>query len=299
MNQNALILERLIDEDFGIITKEGSRWAKGETHDSLVVDKERGIFYWNSKIIVGDPLKYLMEVRGLPFSQAREYLKQFDSYSDVFVYSANNQRGDVVVYPKLIEAFFNEGKKSKERREYMYNRGLTDYTLDRFQVGWYNDYIMIPMFENGTFMNFQMRTDTPTKRIKSYYSGIGAVLFNSDVLKYVDQIMYVEGPVDAMILEQNGIHAIASNSGGGYKKEWYGKFLYQKEINILFDNDPAGLNEAKRLARFLGSERCKIYTFDDFDEKAYDPVDFFRDGYSKDDLINLINTKAKHIYELE
>lgn len=294
MTRNADILETLIDEDFGIQTKEGSRWGKADEHSSLVLDKEKGIFYWNAQGIVGDPMVYLTQVRKLNFTEAREYLKKFD-YHGTFVYTVHTKKDDVVVYPKLVDVFYEQGF---DKRDYFYRRGLRDSTIDRFQLGWYNDFNVVPIFEDGVFRNFQMRQDIPSKRIKGFYKDIGPLMFNSDILKMSDEVYYVEGPVDAMILVQNGLPAISSNCGGGYLPEWYGRFTKQKKINIVFDNDDAGIKEATKLANFLGVNRCKIYTFKEFDEPGYDPVDFFRDGNSVDDFVNLVSRESKYVCEI-
>jgi DNA primase len=156
---------------------------------------------------------------------------------------------------------------------------------------------MIPFFENGTFRNFQMRKDNP-KTLKSYYRGVGALLYNSDILKLTNKIYFVEGPVDALIMIQNGIPAISTNAGEAFKPEWMDKFIYQDEIYICFDNDTAGITGARRVSKVLGLNRCKCYCFQDFDEKGYDPVDYFRDGGKKDDLLNIIETKSKYGFEI-
>lgn len=294
MDQNTEILQALIEQDFGLSTKDSSRWGKADDHDSLVVDKERGIFFWNSRGIVGDPLVYLTQVRGLDFSEAREFLKRFD-YNGTHIYTIKSKETDVVVYPKLVEVFFDEGR---DKREYFYKRGLSDSTIDRFQLGYYNGYNTVPFFVDGSFRNFQLRMDNPVKRIKGFYKNIGPLLFNAEVLKLVDTVYFVEGPIDAMILIQNGIPAVSTNSGGAFLSEWYFKFLKQKRIFIVFDNDSAGVEESLRLADYLGVSKCKIFTFSDFEEKGYDPVDFFRDGYTKEDFINLIEEKSKYAFEI-
>ena len=296
MSKNSDILLSLVNEDFGLYDRDGSRWAKSIEHDSLVIDKEKGIFYWNSKNLVGDPLYYLLKVRNLTFDSAKNYLSS-KSYSGTHVYTLQEGK-EVVVYPALVDTFYTLGK---ENRAYFYRRGINDNIIDRFQLGWYNDFSMIPFFSDGTFRNFQMRKDIPTKVIRSYYRGVGPLLYNSDILKLVDEVYYTEGPVDALALIQNGLPAVSSNSGGGYKKEWYFKFIDQKKIYLVFDNDNAGIKEASRLANFLGVDRCIIYTFSDFvnpEENGYDPVDFFLDGGTKDDLITLIREKGKHVYEI-
>lgn len=291
MNKNAQILEKLIDYDFGLKTREGSRWGKAVEHDSLVIDKDRGIFFWNSEGIVGDPIIYLTQVRGMSFEDGREYLRQFD-YEGTYVYKIG--REDVVVYPKLVDVFYEDGLS---HRDYFYRRGLTDDTIDRFQLGWYNGFNTVPLFEEGVLKNFQMRADQPMKRIKGYYRGVGPVMFNSDILKLVNNVYYVEGPVDAMAMVQNGLPAVSSNSGGGYLPEWYSRFVRQSMIYLVFDNDNAGVKEAKRLARFLGITRCKIYTFPETEEKGYDPVDFFNDGHSGRDLAELVKKEGKYAFE--
>lgn len=293
MTNNGDILSLLIEEDFGLDTRDGSRWGKAEEHSSMVLDKEKGIFFWNSQNIVGDPLVYLTKVRGYSFNLAKEYLIKYN-YSGTFVYTIRSAEEDVVVYPRLVEIFFEDGL---EKREYFYKRGLDDGTINRFQLGYYDNYYTVPFFQGGTFRNFQLRQEEPAKRIKGYYRGVGPLLFNSDVLKFSDEIYYVEGPVDAMILVQNGLPAISSNCGGGYKPDWYGLFTKQKRINIVFDNDAGGRSEARRLAKFLGVTRCKIYTFQDSEEEKYDPVDFFRDGYSAEQFVDIVEKESKYIFE--
>lgn len=295
-NNNSNILEILIREDFGFDTKDESRWGKSTEHDSLVLDKKRGIFFWNSQGIVGDPLVYLTNVRKYSFSDAKDYLDKF-SYIGTHVYTIHSGKNDVVVYPKLVEVFYEDGL-GEEKRDYLYRRGFTDETIDRFQIGWYNGFSMIPFFEDGTFRNFQMRRDMPVKTIRAYYKGVGALLYNAEILNLVNRVYYTEGPLDALILLQNGLPAVSSNSGGGYRPEWYNKFTRQDFIYLLFDNDDAGEKEAKRLARFLGVTRCKIYCFWEFEEKGYDPVDFFRDGHTIEELKLLVKEKSKYEFEL-
>jgi DNA primase len=294
MNQNAEILQALINQDFGLETKDGSRWGKSEEHDSLVIDKEKGIFFFNSRNIVGDPLTYLTQIRQLSFEDARDYLRSFD-YTGTHVYTVKSYGKDTVVYPELVNVFFDEGK---EKREYFYKRGLNDSTINRFQLGWYNNYSMIPFFEGGSFRNFQMRKEIPEKRISNFYRNIGPLLFNSEVLKFVDTVYFVEGPIDAMILIQNGLPAVSTNTGGTFLPEWYSRFLKQKRIYLVFDNDKAGIEESTRYAHNLGLSRCKIYTFTEFEDKGYDPVDFFRDGNSVEDFIKIVEEKSKYAFEI-
>ena len=293
-NKNGLILEQLINEDFGLRLKEGSRWGKSEEHSSMVLDRDKGVFFWNSQEICGDAIVYLTKVRHLSFKDATNYLRDKE-YEGTLVWTMETSGEEIVVYPKLVEIFYDLGKN---HRDYFYRRGLTDSTIDRFQLGHYNGWSTVPFFEDGTFRNFQFRMDVPSKRIKSYYKNLGALLFNSDILRLVDEVFYVEGPVDAMILLQNGIPAVSSNIGGGFRKEWYSKFLNVDRIWICFDRDSAGDNESKKLAKFFGEYRCKLYNFWEFEESGYDPVDYFRDGHSGEELLELVKEKSRYVFEM-
>lgn len=294
---NTEILEQLINEDFGLEIREGSRWGKSEEHDSLVLDRERGIFFWNSQNIAGDPMVYLTKIRRMSFSDAREYLNKFKNFTSTLVYTIKSGAEDVVVYPKLVEVFHSLGRQP-ERRDYWYRRGINDTTIDRFQLGWYNEYNVIPFFVDGTFRNFQMRRDNPDKRVRSYYFGVGRLLYNSDILKIVDRVVISEGPTDCLKLNQEGIASVSSNAGAtNWQNEWFRYFINQKEIVITFDNDTAGKKGAVKVAQNLGIYRCKIFTFNDFDEK-YDCVNFFQDGGTKEQLLDLIKEKGKYIFEV-
>lgn len=294
MNNNAEILEVLIEEDFGLKGNQSSRYSKGIEHDSLVIDRDRGIFFWNAQGVVGDPLVYLTKVRGLSFPDARNYLNKFQ-YVGTHVYTINTGKDDVVVYPKLVEVFHELGK-DKDKREYLYIRGITDETIDLFQIGWYNEFITIPFFEGGTFRNFQLRKDNP-RQMRSYYKGLGPLMFNDSILKLTNEIYLTEGPIDALALIQNGLPAISTNSGGIILSEWFEKFSRQKIIYILFDADETGKKDAVRVSNILGVNRCKIYCFWG-EEKGYDPVDFFRDGRRLDELKELIEKESKYLFEL-
>jgi len=294
MNNGELLLQ-MVDEDFGARQSSQGRWAKGIEHDSLVVDVNKGIFFFNSRGVVGDPLVYLMEIRGMKFSDAKEYLHQYD-YSGTHVYTVKSNKKDVVVYPKLVDVFFELGKN---KRQYLYDRGITDHTIDRFQLGFYNEWTMIPFFVDGSFRNFQMRRDIPTKTFKKYYDGVGPLLFNSDILKFSDKVFITEGPIDALALSQEGFPAISTDMSGNMLPEWYSYFVNQKEIFILFDNDSAGTVEACRVAKVLGTERCKIYNFWDYEKEGYDPVDYFKEGRDRDDLLEMIYHNSKYCYQLD
>jgi DNA primase len=288
---NLTLLEQLVEEDFGY-RKSGRRWGRSEQHSSLVVDGEKQVFYFNNKGLFGSTLDYLTKVRGMPLSQAKEFLLSHREYSDSYIHHYNEGK-EVVTYPPLADSFHEVGKL---KRDYFYRRGVTDEFIDRFNLGFFSGWYTIPIYDDGMLRNIQLRQDDP-KRISKYYKGMGANLFNVDVLKFNKEVFYVEGPVDAIVmLQYDGVPVISSDSGGAFDPKWIIKFTGIKKIHLVFDNDPAGVIEAKRISKQLGVNRCKIYTFSDFETKGYDPVDYYRDGLRN--LVDHVTTNEKYSMEV-
>ena len=288
------LLEKWVEEDFGL-TSSTFRWSKAEEHDSLVVDKEKNLFYWNSKDIKGGPLDYLIKVRHMPFKEATAYLKLIGQEDTVGYTVKAFDKADVVVYPKLVNLFWENGKNN---REYWYDRTFTDEIINRFQLGYDNEWYIIPIFVDNALRNFQMRRDSPSKQIKNWYKGVGPLLFSDYQLKYTTEVYLTEGPTDAIVLSQHGIPAVSQTGGSeNWFAEWFPYFITQKHIHIVYDNDDAGKNGALSVAQKLGIYKCRIYTFDGMD-KGYDPVDFFKDGGTKEQFISMVNENEKYIFEL-
>ena len=287
---NNSLLERLISRDFHI-TGEG-RWGSTEEHDSLVIDRERDIFFWNSKEIFGNALDWLTKVKGYSYADALKSLPNEDKKAIIPVMRKKEQEP---ICPQLVDIFWEDGK---DNRKYWYDRCLTDETIDNFKLGFHRDWYMLPIFTGSIFRNFQMRRDTPTKKILSYYRGVGPLLINSGILLYVSQVVITEGPIDALLLTQEGVPAIGHNGGShGWKGTWFKHFFNQKDIYCVADNDKAGKAGAKKIANSLGQHRVKILFFEDKPER-YDTVDFFREGGTIDKFKEMMYNKSKYVFEL-
>ena len=134
--------------------------------------------------------------------------------------------------------------------------------------------------------------------IRNYYKGVGGLLYNSVVLQSTNEIVFVEGVTSCIVVNQNGIPCVSCNTGaGGFMLDWFPYFINQKLIYLCYDNDSAGNMGAKRTAKILGEGKCKIYTFEG-EEPHYDANDFFKDGGTGSEFVNLLKEKSKYAYEL-
>jgi len=279
------LIEAVVGRKFTVV-RDSDRWARTKEHDSLVLNLEDGTFFWNSEGIYGGPYKWLTRVESLSHNNAVKVLEEL-SKRYPSNYHVQFQKGNTVVtYPRLVDIFWENGKAF---REYWYTRCLTDETIDKFRLGFFDGWFTVPVFEEYTLKNIQMRRDFPEKKITKWYSGTGVSLWGDDVLKDSNWVVFTEGLVDAILLRQYNIPSITTDAGsGGWREDFLVKFIRQELIYIVFDNDDAGRKGAKRLARKLGANRCRIITFDGFRDK-YDIVDWFRDGKTDKEFLDYIS----------
>lgn len=281
-------LESIISKDH---TLRGSgNYLRSLEHDSLVVDLSKQIWYWNSKGLAGDMFDWFIKVKGYSKARARDAVGQHDPL--LVLTRGMEKKEKIYVNENLVDAFFNLGKFY---RDYWYNRGYTDSTIDLFKLGYSGDWYTIPIFVDGKFRNFQCRT--PDKRMRHWYRGVGPLPFNIDFVKNKDFFVLTEGPVDAIMCMQYGIPAMSTNTGAGYfKTEWIGEFKNLNKVWVIHDNDTAGKKGARRIGKIFGTV-AKCYYFDGFVE-GYDTSDYFRDGATREDFEKLVNDNAGYWFEI-
>lgn len=295
------LLETVIGQDQELIGS--GRWLRGSVNSSLVVDTEKQVFYFNTKDIRGNVLDWLTKVKGFTYPLAKEYLEAFESFQNPLPRHFVKNNKVIVPFDKLVDAFHEN--YLEEGSDYFTKRGITESTIKRFRLGKYKDdykevvWNTIPIFLNGQFYNFQLRTDEPEKMIRYYYRGLGPTPFNFDILNVTENVIICEGPTDCIRLSQEGVPCVSHTAGSTtWRPEWFSYFIRQKKITVLYDNDEAGIKGAKKVAESLGVYRTKIYTFSDFDKKGYDVIDYFRDGNKVSDLLSLLDKKANFSFSI-
>lgn len=274
----------LVKEDFGI--SGSGRWWRSDVHSSLVIDVEKDYFYFNSRDIQGTAIDYLMKVRGFSKEAANQVLKNRTAGNPLSDGGSNLQTR----FDKLVDLFHTSARTNSE---YWHSRKINDSTISRFRLGYYEGWNLIPIYDNGMFINFQCRKDKPSKQIRLWYKDkdFKPVLFNSDVLKFVKSVYITEGMVDCIYLNQAGFPSVCSTNGAmAWNPGWIKLFSNIESIYYIPDNDSAGINSAKRVGSILGSGRVRIYRFKDKRDK-YGALNFFLDGGT--------NSEFKHILETD
>lgn len=294
---NTTLLQDLIEEDFGY-KHEGRNWGRSRVHSSLVLNEESQRWYWNSEEKGGDALGYLIQVRGMNLKNAREILViRGGIIRDIIPDPLERQ--EIKPQEKLVDLMWSLGKGN---RDYWYARGLTDTTIDRYRLGFYDGWSLLPLYKSdGAFANFQKRRDYPSRFICFWYEKIGfqPVLINPEVLQVVDTVFITEGAIDSILLNQEGVPSIASCGGAGYwSGEWTPMFNRVKNVYYIADNDKAGKFAAKKVAQNLGTYKTNIFLFGDEYPDKFDTVDYFRAGGNAKDFRQMVESNSKYLFEI-
>lgn len=290
------LLQVLVEEDSGYV-KEGKNWGRSEQHSSLVVNEEAQKWYWNSEQMGGGVLEYLIKVRGLNKAAATEILDTRGRIISGVAFEGEKQTQSFIPHEPLVNLLWELGKGN---RDYWYDRKLTDSTIDKWRLGFYDGWNLIPLYMGDTFLNFQCRRDLPNKRIKMWYKieNWKPVMLNPELLQIVDTVWITEGPIDAILLNQEGISAVSHTGGGNYwGADWFHYFNRTKKIYYIADHDAVGMNAAIRIAKALGVDRTLIFDFEGKSDK-YDTVDYFKEGGTAQELRKLVEENSKNLYEI-
>ena len=149
-------------------------------------------------------------------------------------------------------------------RSYWYSQGLTDETIDRYQLGWcprcptyqQSPSHTIPITFRGRLLNIRhrlARPPSPGDKYRPEMPGLGAMIFNGDLFDQHDQhpvIMIVEGEVKAMVLTQNGFPAVGIPGASTFKPQW--KRWFEPFAEVIICLDPGAERQAQRVAAIIG-----------------------------------------------
>jgi twinkle protein len=125
--------------------------------------------------------------------------------------------------------------------------------------------ICFPYFYNDKLVNIKYRG--PQKSFK-LVSGAELIFWNIDCLTKYDEVIIVEGEIDALTMIQAGFDNVLSVPNGANKNLEYldsciDLFSGIKKVFIATDQDTKGIELKEELIRRLGPERCYVVSFKD------------------------------------
>jgi twinkle protein len=158
--------------------------------------------------------------------------------------------------------------------------------------------ICFPYFFNDKLINTKYRG--PQKSFK-LVSGAELIFWNIDCLSKFDEVIIVEGEIDALTFLQAGYDNVLSVPNGAnnnleYLDSCIEMFAGIKKVFIATDQDTKGIELKGELVRRLGPERCYIVSFKDCKD-ANEYLLKYGDGI-KDVITNALPVPVKGIIEM-
>lgn len=186
-------------------------------------------------------------------------------------------------------------------KTYLDQHGITEETIELFELSWDEDYLHIPikdeegndLFIKSRFLKYEEQSQD--KKQPKYKNSLGshATLFNYYAVKDSTKLVLTEGELDAMKLMQEGIPAISSTGGAGTFPPEFKELLKDKKIYICYDNDEAGTKGIRSLLDIIPTARVVQLPKD-----TKDVCEYFQAGYTIDDFLKrmkLAQTRSEFI----
>ena len=150
-----------------------------------------------------------------------------------------------------------EQQLTTERRNVLYGEGINDTTIERFRVGWVDEFTVqdgnkttrvaancyvFPYLEARrpvAFRFYDPQCNGPNGSKYWWEPGTTARLYNSGdaIGDQEGRVFITEGEKKAMLLAQLGYAAVGLPGASNFKKEWHEHFAHAKKIVVCLDND--------------------------------------------------------------
>lgn len=185
-------------------------------------------------------------------------------------------------------------------------RGITNATLSRFLIGWDNERITIPIYdEYNELVNirrYKWNSFEDATKMINYEDSVGNTygedrIFGVENLtnEAITEILWCEGEWDRLVAEQLGIPACTATAGAdNFKTEWFRLIKKKKRIYVCYDNDEAGKRATEYMIDNLRSD-IEIYVVkwpENWREKGDITDIVVKDKYDKEKFMSLFEPIA-------
>lgn len=190
----------------------------------------------------GRTIKSLLYQMKVPNEEAHSILKYVKKGTG---YSLENTESKILTLPKEFKALWEVSSESvlgKKVKGYLYKRGLTDYDIFRYNIGYctsgeYNNRIIIPSYNADNKLNFFVARSYEN----SFFSYKNPSFSKKDIVFFENQINWdlpvvlVEGVFDAIAVRRNAIPLL----GKRVPQTLFDKIVLNrvKEVVIALDQD--------------------------------------------------------------
>ncbi len=176
----------------------------GEDTPSFVVSPQKQIYHCFGCGVGGDSIKFVMEYEKLSYPEAIEKLASMVNFS--LEYENNYKKIDTTLISKINEYYIKQLTHNSTALEYLKQRGISDFSLEKFEIGYAGDsqntinYLkanflnladakelgVIDSGQNGLYARFIERITFPIYTINGTLVGFGGRTITGHNAKYVN-----------------------------------------------------------------------------------------------------------------
>lgn len=285
-------LLEILKENNVEVFERGSRWVascpfhEGDRNPSFTIYPTETYFCFGCRAW-GDAIRFLVEYRGWPYSQAAEYVGKISEPRKRSIIKVHKKSSMYTFLLNVSNAYHKFLMQNDGAVAYLKSRGLTTKTIKDFKMG-YTDGAVLELDETSWPLalasglihkdgkeTLSHRITIPNLVDKENVDYIVGRTVNNDRTKYlgiktpkpiyglVDAwhspvLLLVEGQFDWLILKQWGFPAISV--GGANVTKFNLTILQQKLVVIVPDNDKVGRTFAKNLSEKLPKSMVLDYS---------------------------------------
>lgn len=229
----------LISEDIALNRKGNSYWGLCPFHQektpSFSVNREKQMFYCFGCHEGGNIYSYLMKRHGFSFTEAIEQLAQKAGIriEKRSLSPRDDRRKQIYAINKAAMEYFRrclEGAQGQEARAYFARRGLTQESIDTFQLGWapenwsgLHDYLLKKGYANDLLkQSGLLRSNEEKTRYYDLFRGrvmFPIIMSNNDVCGFGGRGLgeelpkYINSPETELFSKRRNLYALAQSRG--------------------------------------------------------------------------------------
>lgn len=209
-----------------------------DTRPSAHINLEKGVFHCKTCFAEGrqggmSEIGFISQLYNISYEKSVAFLGKFSDYEEL---------------PDVWETTTDALMKT-EYADYLRNeRGLTDETIRRYQLGYTGDGIRYPILVYGQLCDVRTYEPNGQPKMRSR-KGASPLLFPFDEWIASDgDTLLCAGENDTLVARQLGFNALCVTGGEGTFPDVFLHVFKGRAVNICYDMDSAGLNASKTVA---------------------------------------------------
>lgn len=263
-----------------------------DTVPSMSVEPNKGLFNCHACGAAGSVFDFYARKHGTTFTAAVQAVSKFAGVEPT---APTVELKRPTFNGQTVHNWWVNLRRSPEKLQYLYDRGITDDTINAEMLGWTGRRYSIPIRgEENRVLNAKLYDPDAAAGDKMHWAvaGTAASLYVPMLVRVgmtapaSSTGVVVEGEFDALVGADQGLRTYSGTGGAGtWKKEW--NDALPSKVVVLYDADEAGRKGAGQAARTIAASHRSVLvaSWPEGVAHGYDLTDWFaRDKRSVDDL---------------